>query len=91
MSAVRVYRLDVTYPAGSDEPGWEPAGWEPGGYQIDDAGSWETGEFRWPRERVYLSRKGADYKAGLLRGYGAQVTVVPSLPVEWPAASGGAS
>ena len=85
---VRVYRLDITYPEGSRRPGWEPEGWEPGDYQIttgDDAGSWERGEFRWPAERSYLSPAGAEHRAGLLRKWGAKVTVVPSLPVQWPA------
>jgi hypothetical protein len=39
-------------------------------------------------ERNYLSRKGADYMAGVFRGYGAKVTVIPSLPVQWPPPDG---
>lgn len=75
---VRVWRLDVTYPEGSDAPDWEPANWIPT-YDPEDRG------FEWPRLRLYLSRSGAESRAKLLRGYGATVTVVGSEPVEWTA------
>lgn len=75
----RVYRLDVTYPPGSDAPGWTPEGWDPDEYR--DA--W-TDKFVWPRARKFLSRRGAEDRAKLLRSYGATVTVVPSDPVTWP-------
>lgn len=80
---VRVYRLDITYPEGSQELGWEPPGWTvtgPNGYFDED-----DPEFRWPAEHLFLSRSGANKRAALLRGYGATVTLVPSLPLEWPA------
>lgn len=86
---VHVFRLDVTYPEGSRGPGWEPPGWVD--YVVTngpDGGALENAEFRWPAERMFLSRSGANQRAKLLRGYGAKVTLVPSLPVEWPAPGG---
>jgi hypothetical protein len=93
---VRVFRLDITYPEGSRKPGWEPAGWESddwdGGPPDNDAymfcGPYDEDQerypFRWPQNRLYLSRSGATRRARALRKYGAQAEVVPSLPVEWP-------
>lgn len=97
MSTVRVYRLAIEYPEGSredrwPEDNWHPQGWEPADYQITsgpDAGSWERTEFRWPAERAFLSRSGARQRKKLLEGYGAKVTILPSLPVEWPAGTDG--
>ncbi len=76
---VHVFRLDVAYPPGSQEPGWEPPGWDP------DLQPWNEGSFSWPRNRRYLSRKGAEQGAGMFRKYGAKVEIVPSLPGELPA------
>jgi hypothetical protein len=97
-----VYRLAIEYPAGSQAPGWEPAGWNPDSFDqgsdpdlplfcgpYDDLD--DCYPFRWPRERVYLSRSGAARRARALRKYGAVVTVVQSLPVEWPTPADGAS
>jgi hypothetical protein len=88
---VFLYRLGITYPEGSQEPGWEPPGWREGlavdlgrGQPDDD---WRPGycyDFRWPRRRTYLSRAAAERQARLLERCGAKVTVVQSLPVEWP-------
>ena len=87
MRAVRVWKLDVEYPEGSQEPGWEPEGWAiPEGFGSFDG---DDLEFRWPAERLFLSRSGANQRARLLRGYGAKVTLVPSLPLEWPAGAEG--
>jgi hypothetical protein len=80
----RIYRLDIEYPEGSQEWGWEPED-----YDGEIPGSYETAPFRWPAERLYLSRSGASQRAKLLRGWGAKVTVLPSLPVEWPAGAEG--
>lgn len=91
MRAVRVFKLDVTYPPGSLDLGWEPEGWAGVDYQVahgDDAGSWETTVFQWPAERHFLSASGAETRAALLRGWGADVTVRPSLPVQWPVSDG---
>lgn len=76
-----LYRLDVTYPPGSLEWGWEPENWDPGysaNPESDDT-------FRWPRNPLYMSASGARRRAQLFRKYGAAVAVVRSLPVEWPA------
>lgn len=83
MSApLRVYRLDVTYPEGSRDPGWEPPGWDGG----DDLSG--DGEFRWPRVHPYLSKNGARARAKLLEKYGAKVAIVTSEPVQWPGEPG---
>jgi hypothetical protein len=80
---IRVYRLDVTYPPGSQEPGWEPDGWEPEvvySYEGPD-----TLPFKWPRNQLCLSKTTAERRAALFRSYGAEVVIRPSAPVEWPA------
>lgn len=68
-----VYRLDVTYPPGI---GWlnPPVAWRGEEY-----------EFRWPGTRLYLARSSAMRRKALLESYGAQVTVVRSERVAWPA------
>jgi hypothetical protein len=84
-----VYALDVVYPEGSREPGWRPGCWSDPAYlktltrkqRRDLAGA----VFRWPRERMFLSSSGAYGRAGLLLWYGADVEVLPSDPVTWPA------
>jgi hypothetical protein len=76
-----VYRLIVTYPEGSKDPGWEPPGWTitgPNGYK-------DSGEFRWPRQRCYLSLSGARNARSIFEAYGARVTIERSEPVTWPA------
>lgn len=83
-----VYRLDVTYPPGSDEYGWAPEGWDdaPENQEMEpDTGAWGPAPFHWPAVRRYQSRGGAERRAELLRSYGATVTVVRSNPVTWPA------
>lgn len=74
-----VYRLDIVYPKGSREYGWEPETWQ----RSPNADPDYDPSFRWPRERLYLSRSGADQRAMVFRHYGAKVTVVRSQPVEW--------
>ena len=74
-----VYRLDITYPPGSTTPGWEPEGWD----DDEHNNSGENGWFRWPKERMFLSASGAENRAGLLRHYGAAVSIRRSKPVEW--------
>jgi hypothetical protein len=77
-----VYRLVVTLPEGSDEPGWRPEEYDDqySRYQDDD----ET-QFRWPRRRLYLSSEAAHARANLLRRWGADVKVERSEPVTWDA------
>lgn len=71
----RVYALEITYPEGSTKDGWEPQDWDPDG-RLDN--------FRWPRDRKYLSRRGATNRANLFRSYGCEVDIVESEPVQWP-------
>ena len=86
-----VYRLDVTYPEGSEQPGWEPADWREG-LAVDlgrgSAGDGYTPEwcadFTWPRRRTYISAVAAERRKALLERLGAKVTVVRSAPVTWP-------
>jgi hypothetical protein len=97
-----VCKLVIEYPPRSLEPGWEPPGWEPDtwddGPPDSDAYMFcgpydeyqERYPFRWPQNRLYLSRSGAARRARALRKYGATVEVVQSLPVEWPTPADGA-
>lgn len=83
---VHVYRLVIDYPEGSRQSGWRPAVWR---YPPPDTPRKirryiRRAEFRWPRERMFLSSSGAYQRAGLLRWYGASVEVERSLAVEWP-------
>lgn len=80
----RVYRLHVEYPKGSDEWGWEPEGWDDGwsGDPDNDA------SFRWPIEKLYLSKSGARGRARLFEKYGATVTIEASEPVVWASDNG---
>ena len=84
----RVYKLDIVYPEGSHEPGWRPACWsDPEYLRTMDRKlrrELERREFKWPRERLFLSSSGAYGRAGLLRWYGAEVEVFASEPVTWP-------
>jgi hypothetical protein len=83
---VRVYRLDVTYPPGSLEPGWEPPGWDPLETDTDwvvtpdDDMAWAG----WPKNRLYLSASSAQRRANRFRKYGATVEVERSELVLWP-------
>jgi hypothetical protein len=85
-----IYELDIIYPEGSHEPGWRPECWSDPRFlaRIGRKGRKQLAArvFSWPRERRFLSSSGAYGRAGLLRWYGAEVTVRRSLPVEWPGA-----
>ncbi len=84
MSARRLYRLDVTYPEGSDAYDWEPPGWAPE-YSPDP---YSDDRFVWPTaKRLYTSKSGARTRARLLESYGATVRIVASEPVVWPEVS----
>ena len=89
---MRVYRLDVTYPEGSRDPGWEPPDWREGlavdlGYvHVDrEVGLEWYPDFRWPRRRFYLNRAAAENRQRLLERCGAKVEVCASDIVNWPA------
>lgn len=73
-----VFRLDITYPAGSRLAGWEPDWWRRPPEPPDREA------FRWPRNRLFLTRENAMRRAAWLRGCGALVNVVRSQPVVWP-------
>jgi hypothetical protein len=79
-----VYRLDITYPEGSDDGYWEPEGdwWE----HLPRWDKYQSAPevFEWPAEHLYLSRSGADKRATMLRAWGATAKVVRSAPVEFP-------
>jgi hypothetical protein len=79
--AVRVYRLDIIYPEGSREPGWEPAAWRA---MSRSQRRKLPAVFAWPRERQFLSSSSAYERANLLGWYGADVEVQASDPVTWP-------
>lgn len=84
---VRVYRIAVEYPPGSDAPGWVPACWDEFLAGIKDKAKrreMRRRGFRWPREHLYLSASGAWSRAYLLAVFGATVDVEASDPVTWP-------
>lgn len=80
-----VYRLDVTYPDGSLEVGWEPENWA----SICQDNCWPSTDhdgdtsFRWPRERMFLSESAAEARARRLRQFGAHAVVVRSREIQW--------
>jgi hypothetical protein len=88
MSEVRVYSLEIDYPEGSDAPGWRPALWDDpkylAGLPREERRALRKREFRWPRERHFLSSSGAYGRALLLSAYGCLVTVRRSDAVTWP-------
>jgi len=84
---VRVYKLEIEYPPGSDAPGWAPACWPEFLAGIKDRARRREAArrgFRWPREHLYLSASGAYSRAALLTWFGATVYVDASSPVTWP-------
>jgi hypothetical protein len=86
--SARVYRLEILYPDGSQRPGWRPRCWGKDEYLYRHSSRKQRRElskkqFRWPRERMFLSSSGAYSRAGLLRWYGAEVAVLRSEPVSW--------
>ena len=84
---VRVFRLEITYPEGSRLPGWVPERWESWLRSLPPLQRRQARKagFRWPRERMFLSSSSAYERAWLLRAFGAEVEVLRSDPVTWPA------
>lgn len=73
-----IWALSVSYPDGSDEPGWAPPGWQP---DSDYVTRFHTAEFYWPSVRsAYLSRSSAVRRANLLEKYGAAVRLLRAEP-----------
>lgn len=90
--SVYVYRLKVTFPPGSSEPGWEPDSWpawceEHGWEDFDSAtGARDFPTFSWARflhRKNFLSASSAERRAKMLRTFGALVEVERSYPVAW--------
>jgi hypothetical protein len=81
------YRLKVTPPPEAADPSWEPDAWLEGLPPYPEGGlppeALESG-FRWPRQRLFLSRSGARRQADLFRKYGAKAVIERSAPVTWP-------
>jgi len=89
VSAYRyVWRLKVAYPEGSHEKGWRPAIWDDPEFlkrlPRDERRALKHREFRWPRERMFLSASGAWWRAAMLLSYGAEVDVQRSERIRWP-------
>jgi hypothetical protein len=86
---VRVCALKIIYPEGSHASGWYPPKWDDPKYLKSMPRKMRRQvprmkrEFRWPKEKLYLSRSGANSRAWLLRAYGAEVEVLGSDPVTW--------
>jgi hypothetical protein len=84
---VRVHRLEIIYPEGSREPGWRPDSWDSylRSLPVLKRRRLRKAGFSWPRERMFLSSSSAYQRAALLRAFGADVEVLRSDPVTWPA------
>lgn len=86
---VYVYRLDITYPEGSREPGWKPALWQDKEFvktlplKVRAMMVLRPARFKWPRERMYMSSDAAWARAFFLKSCGASVTILRSQPVTW--------
>ena len=84
-----VYYLEILYPSGSLAPGWRPRTW----LSAENAKflsrrhrrELRQRQFRWPRERMFLSSSGAYRRAAHLTWLGATVRVHRSHMVLWPA------
>lgn len=88
---MHLYRLDVIYPEGSDDPSWVPdedewvALCEERGYTEYWGDAFRYPEWPgWPTPRIYRTRHGAEKRAHYLERFGAKVTIHKSLPVQWP-------
>lgn len=84
---VYVYRLEISYPEGSDAPGWLPPRWDQYVRKLPLRTRRKvrrTG-FRWPRERMFLSSSGAYGRAAQLIRFGCDVEIIRSDAVSFPA------
>jgi hypothetical protein len=84
MRAIRIYELDITYPAGADSDDGE---WEEGGTRAFDGSPGEYWVPRWPQQRRFLSRTAAVNRAKGLAAMGCTVAVRQSEPIAWEADS----
>lgn len=88
---VYVYRLDVSYPEGSrydparpDDKRWFD--WQPEGWSHPDSDDWNGDpdadfSFKWPVERMFLSRSAALRRVKRLEEYGAKAVIERSQEV----------
>ena len=89
-----VYRLDITYPPGSRIAGWMPPNWRDiaGAYGVhhwpaEEMAKWSDAEllervpFKWPRERLFLTR---DAMAVLGCTFEEATALVRQLSREYP-------
>lgn len=74
---VYVYRLNIKFPPGSDQPGWRPADYDTT-WLPEDA---DLRVFSWPKRRLYLSASAAEKRAAMLRRWGCTVGIDRSAPV----------
>lgn len=79
MRTIRIYELDITYPEGSEEHLRKLAE-----DQYGDVPSWT---WNWPRERRFLSRTAAIYRAERLAALGCTVDIRQSAPITFEDAS----
>lgn len=83
MRTIRIYELDITYPEGADpvlDGEWEGSGTrEPDG---SPASHWVR---RFPSERRFLSRSGAEQRARRLIALGCAVDIRRSEPIQFEA------
>lgn len=87
MRHVYVFKLEIEYPEGSQQPGWTPEHW-PTPNRLGSFWRWvlpadRSKAFKWPKERVWLSSVAAYRRAWLLRSLGCSVVVRRSLRVQW--------
>jgi len=82
---VHVWRLLITYPAGSQEPGFRPYCWGNLLAEMDWRQRIKARRrgFRWPPERTWLSESPAEYRAWWLTRCGATVVLQKSAAVQW--------
>lgn len=78
MRTIRIYELDITYPEGTEE-------------RLEEIANDEHGDlhwvWRWPRERRFLSRTAAVYRAERLAAMGCTVALRQSEPIAFEAAA----
>lgn len=78
---VRIYELDITYPEGADKDC--DGEWEDSGTRERDGSPGSYWVRRFPAERRFLSRSGAEARARRLAALGCTVEVCRSEPIEF--------
>ena len=85
-----LYRLVVTLPEGSQQPGWQPPDWpdicDENGWSESHGGATLAREWPgWPKRRMWFSLAAAAKAAEYLERCGATAVLQHSHPVTWPA------